>query len=127
MRFGALDAWRGICALMIAVLHLPVVWSFHDSAFIRNSFLLVDFFFVLSGFVISNAYRDKILTARDGVVFVIKRFGRMWPLHVFVLAVFVLTELTQYVLFPWFGKYYPNELFGPERPLLGIVTNFLSN
>ena len=55
----------------------------------RGSWLFVDFFFVLSGFVIAHAYAGKLSTRRDLFAFVIRRFGRLWPLH-FALLMFVL-------------------------------------
>jgi peptidoglycan/LPS O-acetylase OafA/YrhL len=56
---------------------------------VRGSWLFVDFFFVLSGFVIAHAYAGKLSTRRDLFAFVIRRFGRLWPLH-FALLMFVL-------------------------------------
>jgi peptidoglycan/LPS O-acetylase OafA/YrhL len=61
-RFIALDSWRGIAACLVALFHLEayshLVYSHLNAApFLRNSWLFVDFFFVLSGFVIAANYQ----------------------------------------------------------------------
>lgn len=94
-RFVALDSWRGICALAVALFHLPVAGSIADSAFVRSSYLFVDFFFVLSGFVIATAYDGRLNDAPVRLGFLIRRFGRLWPLHVAMLAVFVAASIAK--------------------------------
>ena len=88
-RYVVLDSWRGICAILVALFHFPLQWHFQSTTFVRGSWLFVDFFFVLSGFVIAHAYAGKLSTRRDLFAFVIRRFGRLWPLH-FALLMFVL-------------------------------------
>lgn len=88
-RYVVLDSWRGICAILVALFHFPLQWHFQGASFVRGSWLFVDFFFVLSGFVIAHAYAGKLSTRKDVVAFVIRRFGRLWPLH-FALLIFVL-------------------------------------
>lgn len=93
-RFEALDSWRGICALMVAACHVKTSgwWSAHSPDTGADRF--VDFFFVLSGFVIAHAYGDRL--ANDGsqlAPFLIRRIGRLWPLHIAVLAAFILYEV----------------------------------
>lgn len=95
IRFDALDAWRGVCALLVALYHLNLAWSLHHLDVVRNGFLFVDFFFVLSGFVITHAYRDRLDGAAAFVRFMIRRIGRVWPLHATVLAAFVVIELAK--------------------------------
>src|SRR6185369_12703369 len=60
LRFHALDSWRGLCAVLVAPLHYRAIWHLHEFPLIRNSYLFVDFFFVLSCFVIAHAYGDRI-------------------------------------------------------------------
>lgn len=114
-RFRALDGWRGICALLIALHHFPARGFIYHLPLVRNSWLLVDFFFVLSGFVITHAYHDKL--ARGGAVssFAIRRFFRLWPLHVAVLAAFIALELYRYAA--------TGTGFTGERSLFAIFTN----
>ena len=92
-RFVALDSWRGICACLVAFMHFDVYSHFHLFPFYGNGYLFVDFFFVLSGFVISANYQDRLLRGFGIGRFMLLRFGRLYPLHVFTLACFILFEL----------------------------------
>src|ERR1700746_4045007 len=92
MRLVALDSLRGLCALMVALLHINSVSHISESSFVRQSWLFVDFFFVLSGFVIAFTYLDKIESKAALVEFAIRRFGRVWPLHAAILRLFVVSE-----------------------------------
>lgn len=58
-RFLVLDSWRGICALLVALFHFPTSSIISQSAFVGGSYLFVDFFFVLSGFVIASSYDGR--------------------------------------------------------------------
>jgi peptidoglycan/LPS O-acetylase OafA/YrhL len=91
-RFVALDSWRGICAVLVVLFHFASVLpsALDGAAFIHNAYLFVDFFFVLSGFVLCHGYRNRIAGARDAWHFAVRRFARVWPLHAVVLALFVL-------------------------------------
>jgi peptidoglycan/LPS O-acetylase OafA/YrhL len=97
-RFVALDSWRGVCALLVAVHHwnLFSAWHFNSNHFLLHSWMFVDFFFVLSGFVITHAYVDELRSAFDLGIFMLRRFGRLWPLHASLLAAFVGIELLKY-------------------------------
>ena len=95
MRFVALDSWRGISALMVALFHLKAYGHFYDLSVVRNSDLQVDFFFVLSGFVISYSSFPRLTRLRDLLPFMIRRFGRVWPLHAVMLAAFIIFPLSE--------------------------------
>ena len=111
MRFHALDSWRGLCAVLVALLHYHAIWHLHEFPLIRNSYLFVDFFFVLSGFVIAHAYGDRIGDLADFGRFVALRLGRLWPLHATVLGLFLVVEIVALVLEPWLGGAYPRPPF----------------
>ena len=66
IHFGVLDSWRGVAALLVALFHLNILSSIYSLHFIRNSYLFVDFFFVLSGFVISHSYGHRLGTLEGG-------------------------------------------------------------
>jgi peptidoglycan/LPS O-acetylase OafA/YrhL len=95
--FRVLDSWRGIAALLVALFHLNVFSAIYSLEFIRNGFLFVDFFFVLSGFVITHSYSDRLGTPGGVGAFAIRRLGRLWPLHVVVLLAFVVVEAARAV------------------------------
>ncbi|CAN7362705.1 acyltransferase [Rhizobium sp. LjRoot98] len=93
VRFAVLDSWRGICALLVAMMHFPASGPLSESLIVRNAYLFVDYFFVLSGFVIAHRYRSSLSTRAAYLRFAIVRFGRVYPLHLAVLAIFVIFEL----------------------------------
>ena len=90
MRLVVLDSLRGLFAVAIVLLHAPFQGSLHYNAFVRSSAVFVDFFFVLSGFVIALAYGSQVRDGRKFGGFLIRRVGRLWPLHVFALLTLLL-------------------------------------
>jgi peptidoglycan/LPS O-acetylase OafA/YrhL len=97
IHFRVLDSWRGIAALLVALFHLNVFSAIYSLDFIRNGYLFVDFFFVLSGFVITHSYSDRLGTFRGIGKFAMRRLGRLWPLHAVVLLAFVIVEAAKAV------------------------------
>lgn len=100
MRFSVLDSFRGVAAIVVALYHVEIIGEIYAGhsrgvAFISNGYLFVDFFFVLSGFVIAHTYQSRIRTVEDFTSFAIRRFGRVWPLHMAVLLAFVGLELVK--------------------------------
>ena len=91
-RFRVLDSWRGVCALFVALYHLNVLSDIYSLGLVRNAYLFVDFFFVLSGFVITHSYADRLGTVQEVAAFTIRRFARIWPLHAVVLLAFIAAE-----------------------------------
>lgn len=87
-RFEALDAFRGLAALMVAVFHLNVIGFVSELTIVRNASFFVEFFFVLSGFVIAYSYGEKINNNHKLKEFAVKRFARIWPLHFFMMVLF---------------------------------------
>lgn len=80
VRFEALDALRGVAALIVAIYHLepqaiPAGFGGH---------LMVELFLVLSGFVLAHSYlyRPERIGVGD---FIYRRWARLWPLHAFTL------------------------------------------
>lgn len=87
--FAALDGFRGILALVVAMYH--TIWLSHPntSAFFNNGPVIIDLFFAFSGFLMFTLYRSHMDTAAQAKSFMVKRFARLYPLHLFMLAVFV--------------------------------------
>jgi len=92
-RFVVLDSWRGIAACLVALFHLDAYSHLYDVPFLRNSWLFVDFFFVLSGFVIAANYQQRLLDGFGVGRFLLLRLGRLYPLHFAVLTLFIGSEL----------------------------------
>jgi len=59
-----------------------------NNSFFYNAYLFVDFFFVLSGFVIAYTYQNIDSWPAFGK-FYKKRFFRLYPLHIIVLLLFL--------------------------------------
>lgn len=80
--FLILDGLRGVAALAIVVFHfMEWVYTSEDN-FLGHSFLAVDFFFCLSGFVLGYAYDGRI--AKMGLKqFFVRRLIRLHPMVVF--------------------------------------------
>ncbi|MDX8480979.1 acyltransferase [Mesorhizobium sp. VK24D] len=97
-RFMVLDSWRGICALLVALFHFPTTSMISQSAFVGGSYLFVDFFFVLSGFVIASSYGSRFSEPDELARFALVRFGRIYPLHLLMLAAFVAFEALRLAL-----------------------------
>ncbi|NIG52103.1 acyltransferase [Chitinophaga sp. Cy-1792] len=91
-RFSALDSLRGISAILVLCLHIRVLNSITETTFIRNAFYFVEFFFVLSGFVMYYTYSQKPFNKLRFRNYLIGRFFRLYPLHFVMLVVTVLIE-----------------------------------
>lgn len=79
--FKILDGLRGVAALLVVVFHILEVFSGgdHTKQLINHGYLAVDFFFVLSGFVMAHAYDDRwgSMSLKD---FFKRRLIRLHPL-----------------------------------------------
>ena len=69
-----------------------------DNFFIRQSWSFVDFFFVLSGFVISYNY-PSLSSVNDFFIYIKKRLIRLYPLLFFTTTVFLTFKLFSDVFF----------------------------
>lgn len=87
--FQSLDAFRGIAAVMIILYHSQFYSDAIPNQFVRNSHIFVDFFFILSGFVIAYSYLNRISEGISFSKFMILRFARLYPLHLFTLLLWV--------------------------------------
>lgn len=79
-RYMALDGLRGVAAMMVVAFHLFETYSCgHIHQIINHGYLAVDFFFVLSGFVVGYAYDDRWSKMSFGT-FVKRRLVRLHPM-----------------------------------------------
>ena len=113
--FASLESLRGLAALMVACYHVAWLHPTYEWGLVRNAYLMVDCFFVLSGFVICHAYGRNRIATRNGLFrFLWLRWGRLYPLHLAFLLVFALFELVQF-----FGK----TRFGLTAPQVAFTNN----
>jgi peptidoglycan/LPS O-acetylase OafA/YrhL len=94
-----LDSLRGIAAVSVVIHHVilmpPFLAAFPqhawiDCSFFHSGWLLVDFFFVLSGVVMSLGYVKPdagIFSLRE---FMVRRLARVYPLHIVMLLAILL-------------------------------------
>ncbi len=83
-QFHTLDALRGVAAVAILTRHLP---GAHLEKYLPSSYLGVDLFFVLSGFVLAHAYEEKLRTRLSFSQFMVLRFVRLYPLYLLAAAI----------------------------------------
>jgi peptidoglycan/LPS O-acetylase OafA/YrhL len=76
-RFLVLDAVRGVAAVLVALHHVPTSLRF----LFPQSFLAVDLFFCLSGFVIAFSYENRLQTKMSIRAFTLARLIRLYPLY----------------------------------------------
>lgn len=82
-RIVALDGLRGVAAVMVVLYHLVETYQNSSIHIINHAYLAVDFFFILSGYVVSYAY-DSRWDDRFGVRhFFTRRLVRLQPMVVF--------------------------------------------
>ena len=88
VRLEALDSLRGLSALMVVLFHANFSSFLYTLPIIRQSYLFVDFFFVLSGFIMYYNY-GRLTDMASFRQFIGMRFFRLYPLHFALLMVFV--------------------------------------
>ncbi len=125
----SLDGVRGMAALIIVALHFssylfPYVGESIGlyTPMLKNSYLLVDLFFILSGFVLSFNYFEvfkREVSFASFYKFIYKRFLRLYPLHIATLIFLVV--LHRYIS-PLFLNL-PIDLFQVDRSNFSIMTN----
>ena len=92
-RFVALDSWRGLAALGVAAYHLEGGGILFDGPPVTNMNSFVDFFFVLSGFVLAAAYGERLAQGFSIGRYMLLRLGRVYPLHLVMVLAYVGLEL----------------------------------
>lgn len=121
-RFNVLDSFRGLSALCVVIFHLSIFNGFSELSFFRNGFYFVDFFFALSGFVLAHSYSGAVL--RPFKSFILARFFRLYPLHLFMFFVFLLLEVFKLVALK-FGFVFNNSPFSGSTAISEILPNLL--
>ena len=78
-RFVALDGLRGVAAFAVVLYHAGTALGLPLLA--GRAYLAVDFFFVLSGFVLANAYETRMTSGLvTPLEFLARRYRRLWPM-----------------------------------------------
>ncbi|HEX7694251.1 MAG TPA: acyltransferase family protein, partial [Sphingomonas sp.] len=77
-RFVVLDGMRGLAALSVVALHTAQYFPSQTGP--ARAYLAVDFFFMLSGFVMAHAYGDKLRAGLTIKGFAEIRLARLYPM-----------------------------------------------
>ena len=98
--FTTLDGLRGIAALAVITRHAAAYFSSVSIYVLPNagappisvgpffeSYLAVDFFFVLSGFVLAHAYGERLRHGLSAMQFMAIRLIRLYPLYLLSLVI----------------------------------------
>lgn len=85
-RYVLFDLLRGLAAVAVLVFHMNYMLGSYSPG-LHKGYLAVDFFFLLSGFVIAANYHATVRPAISWSEFLIVRFARLWPLF-FVATLF---------------------------------------
>lgn len=88
---SSISSLRGIAALLVILFHVNAVcfalapWDSPFDHFIQKGYLWVDFFFLLSGFIMMHAYSESFGRSikENFKKFMRSRFARIYPLHLF--------------------------------------------
>jgi peptidoglycan/LPS O-acetylase OafA/YrhL len=130
-RFVVLDGLRGLAAIVIVVDHVP---NETLSFLLPHRTMAVDFFFVLSGFVLTHAYGSRLSDeggARLGALTFLRiRLARFWPMMVAALALvtslYLIKEVGSNIATPaykWIGSLAFGLTFLPTPVPLAVYPN----
>ncbi len=95
-RYHFLDAMRGLAAVFVVPQHSPAQLGWGRAA--SSSYLAVDFFFCLSGFVVALSYGERLATTLSFRDFALTRAIRLYPtafLGTVLGALFLLRDHSQ--------------------------------
>jgi len=93
----ALTGLRFFAAVSVLIYHCEVLLVESRSLFVLAS-AAVSFFFVLSGFILTHVYANR-LQVSGWPAFLVTRWARLWPLHIACLALsFILIPASQHAL-----------------------------
>jgi len=104
-QFNLLQVYRGLAALMVVLLHAQDIINrnieLHKDSLLKIftfGWIGVDFFFVLSGFIIFYVHQSDIGQVKKFKQFIIKRLLRIYLIYWIVLFAKVFASHSQYSL-----------------------------
>jgi peptidoglycan/LPS O-acetylase OafA/YrhL len=123
-RFLVLDSFRGLCAIAVMIYHSHGLQTFTEARFFRSADHFVEFFFILSGFVLAHTYSQRLNSTGRLRDFVISRTFRLYPLHVVMLLVFIGLEMMK-MLAERRGVAFTSAAFTGPRAPSEVIPNLL--
>ena len=117
----ALTSIRLVFALGVVLFHYQLQWPWDSevvTGLLDKARLGVDAFFILSGFVLTHAYREAVAAGRLNYGrFLVARIARIYPAHLAVLAFVVIMVLAASLV----GAAFDQTFYNP----LGLLTTLL--
>jgi len=98
-RLEHLDGIRGIAAFSVMMGHVKWPSALGNLPFFTSPSLWVDFFFVLSGFVMARSYLERMAGGMTVGKFMGRRFARIYPLHLLTLLAALAYEVVKWGVF----------------------------
>ncbi|WP_295808051.1 acyltransferase [uncultured Nitratireductor sp.] len=96
IRYRLFEIWRFFAALLIMLYHFGH-FAPGKGLVVKNELeslrLLLDMFFIISGFLIFTRYGEQVRDARSYSIYLYKRLIRLYPLHLATLSYFVFVGL----------------------------------
>ena len=119
-RFLLLDGMRGVAAFLVMQRHLDYLWNFKPF----RSYLAVDLFFLLSGFVIAHAYEPSLKAGfLSRWTFLKIRFVRLYPAFLTSLVVSIFVQITINGSNSGYANFKLAELIKPFFLTAGFIPN----
>lgn len=92
-RYVTLDGMRGVAALLVMWMHFTFngpLGRVGPVVLFKVTTLAVDFFFMLSGFVLAYAYAGKLQGGMSGLTYMRQRVLRLYPMFLFGIVIGVV-------------------------------------
>lgn len=89
--YQTLDGLRGVGAFLVVMRHVP---DFFGPMRVPESYLAVDLFYLVSGFVVAHAYAERLKAGGFFWTFVKTRIIRLYPLYIFGLLLGVAAAVS---------------------------------
>ena len=121
-RSFTLDAMRGVAALSVVITHfdsvLPPAEVKQSLWALPNAYLGVDFFYMLSGFVLARAYEHKLKTGLPAWHFMKLRAIRLYPMFLLGISLGAINAVGQIAL-------HTAHALEPSQAVLALAQNVL--
>ncbi len=97
VQIHSLDALRGIAALCVTLYHVPMLFGVGQA--LPHAYIAVDFFFVLSGFILFYRYGESFEGQPKPVAgYVIRRLARLYPLYLLATLIGIGLVVLRFVI-----------------------------
>jgi peptidoglycan/LPS O-acetylase OafA/YrhL len=113
-RYEALDGLRGVAALTVMAGHCGLLL---DIFWLPNNLVAVDTFFVMSGFVISHSYGERLRGGMPTSEYLYRRVVRLYPMFVVGLLIGAVVL--------YYGAYSGAIAYRTKDILSGVLLNLL--